>query len=345
MSPSPTSRSEDLQRLAADGYVTEIREGHLLVRDVPYVDSQGRVARGVLVSTLTLAGNVTTRPDTHVVYFIGDAPHEHAGARMDRVINGSSDVELAPGIVVNHSFSSKPTGGYADYYDKITTYVSLVGAHAQQLDPEATARTHRVLGDSDDESPFTYLDTASPRAQITSASAKFRGSKIAIAGLGGTGAYILDKVAKTPVEKIHLYDGDRFFQHNAFRSPGAASLDDLVDAPFKVDYFAEQYSRMHRGVVAHRTFLDADNAQELGEYDFVFVAIDKSAAKAPVLAALIDGDVAFIDVGMGIYEVDGALAGVLRVTTSTPANRSQAGKVNLTDGEVDDEYACPVSRI
>ncbi|WP_318271316.1 ThiF family adenylyltransferase [Sphingobacterium cellulitidis] len=46
---------------------------------------------------------------------------------------------------------------------------------------------------------------------------KLERQKIAIIGLGGTGAYILDMVAKTPVKEIHLFDGDSFDQHNAFR--------------------------------------------------------------------------------------------------------------------------------
>jgi tRNA A37 threonylcarbamoyladenosine dehydratase len=45
--------------------------------------------------------------------------------------------------------------------------------------------------------------------------------------MGGTGSYILDLVAKTAVMEIHLFDGDDFNQHNAFRAPGAASLEDL----------------------------------------------------------------------------------------------------------------------
>ena len=51
--------------------------------------------------------------------------------------------------------------------------------------------------------------------------------KVAIIGLGGTGSYILDLIAKTPVAEIRIFDADEFLQHNAFRAPSAASLDDL----------------------------------------------------------------------------------------------------------------------
>jgi len=43
--------------------------------------------------------------------------------------------------------------------------------------------------------------------------------KVAIIGLGGTGSYILDLVAKTPVKEIHLFDADALLNHNAFRHP------------------------------------------------------------------------------------------------------------------------------
>ena len=75
------------------------------------------------------------------------------------------------------------------------------------------------------ETPFNYIDTASSRAEIDVVTAKLAKLKrIAIVGLGGTGSYVLDLVAKTPVWEIHLYDGDAFLQHNAFRSPGAPTL-------------------------------------------------------------------------------------------------------------------------
>ena len=69
MSQSLISRSRDLKRLRDEGYDLEIRSGYLLVKDVPYVNSRREVKRGILVSTLTLAGDVTTTPDNHVAYF------------------------------------------------------------------------------------------------------------------------------------------------------------------------------------------------------------------------------------------------------------------------------------
>ncbi|EPR17927.1 hypothetical protein M527_14495 [Sphingobium indicum IP26] len=47
-----------------------------------------------------------------------------------------------------------------------------------------------------------------------------RGIKVAIIGLGGTGAYILDFIARTHLEKIGLFDDDKVHIHTLFRIPG-----------------------------------------------------------------------------------------------------------------------------
>ena len=70
-----------------------------------------------------------------------------------------------------------------------------------------------------EDSVFLYEDTASSHAlDIVAINAKLKPLRIVIVGLGGTGSYVLDFVAKTPVKEIHLFDGDTFLQHNAFRS-------------------------------------------------------------------------------------------------------------------------------
>ena len=74
---------------------------------------------------------------------------------------------------------------------------------------------------------FRYLDTASSRAGISLLTGKLAVPKVAIVGLGGTGAYILDLVAKTPVSEIHLFDGDDFLRTtpSARRAPRRSRTD------------------------------------------------------------------------------------------------------------------------
>src|SRR5882762_6697073 len=236
MSLQLLDRSPDLRRLISDGYELEIVGSHLLIRHVPYVNALKQVALGTLVSVLTLSNEATATPNDHVVSFIGEHPCKVDGTEITAIKHTSQRQDLGHGIVVDHTFSNKPEGGYRDYYDKMTTYIGIISAPAQSIDPRATPRTRQVQTSDDPLSVFEYRDTASSRAGIGAVTSKLELDKIAIVGLGGTGSYVLDLVAKTPVQEIHLFDGDRFLQHNAFRSPGAASLDDLQSLPSKVTY-------------------------------------------------------------------------------------------------------------
>ena len=328
MSPQLLDRSSDLLRLVEDGYEVEIVGSHLLITHVPFVNSKKEVAFGTLVSVLTLANEATTTPSDHVVSFAGEHPCKIDGSEILQIKHGSQRQDLGNGIVVDHTFSNKPEGGYRDYYDKMTTYIRIISGPAEVVDPDATARTRRVVPSDDPQSVFTYRDTASSRAGIGAVSSKLELDSVAILGLGGTGSYVLDLVAKTPVKQIHLFDGDRFLQHNAFRSPGAASLEDLQTHPSKVTYFKNQYSRMHRGIIAHESYVDATNVDELRQMNFVFVCLDRVSVKRAIIHRLEALEIPFVDVGMGVEMVDEALGGVLRVTTSSPRMRDHVRTKN-----------------
>jgi hypothetical protein len=328
MSRELISRSPDLKRLQDEGYDIEARAGHLLVKHVPYVTTNKEVKYGILVSGLELSGDLTAKPSDHVAMFAGDAPCDREGRVLSRILNASSRRDLGDGIVIEHTFSSKPTGGYPDYYEKMTTYVKILAGPAQAIDPSATARTFPVIEATQEESVFRYIDAASSRAGIQAISERLESGKIGIVGLGGTGAYVLDLIAKTPVKEIHLFDGDRFLQHNAFRSPGAPSVDELRQVPQKVAYFQERYSRMHRNIVPHDNHVNESNVESLRGMDFVFLSIDDGTAKRTIVAALEEYGIPFIDVGMGVYESEGSLAGLLRVTTSTPQKREHVREKN-----------------
>jgi hypothetical protein len=315
MSRLPISRSRDLQRLVDEGYEIEIREGYLLLHEVPYLDAEGTVRRGTLASPLELSGDETVSPVAdHTVHFTGDHPHDESGRAIDIVASGGK--HLLEGVVSKHLFSRKPPAGYPDYHQKMTTYVGILSGPAQSVDSSATAITHGVVA-TDEGSVFEFQETASSRAGVSVATGRLRGLRVAIVGLGGSGAYILDLVAKTPVAEIHLYDGDVLLQHNAFRSPGAASIADLRAKPYKVDYYRDRYSSMRRHVVGHAVYVDETNVDELAEMDFVFVAVDRGCARRLIVERLQAAGVPLVDVGMGVWMADDALGGQVRTTAST----------------------------
>lgn len=299
--------------------------GKLVLADVPFVDSARVVHHdGALVMTLTLAGDVAQPPENHTASFIGGVPCDASGVELTKIINGRGKSDLGDGIVTDCTFSMKPKvndGRYTDFYDKVTKYVAAIAGHACTVDPGATARHYRPVIPDDDEGPFRYLDTASSRAGIDALNEKLQSERIAIVGLGGSGEYILDFVAKTHVREIHSFDSDKFFTHNAFRGPGAPTLDELNEAPFKVVYFAQIYDRMRTGIVPHPYDITTDNVGELRGMTFVFIAIDDAPAKGPIIEALLAFRIPFIDVGMGVNEVNGRLTGVVRTTLATPEKR------------------------
>jgi hypothetical protein len=342
MSQQLINRSSDLKRLRDEGYEVEVRANLLLIKHVPYVNSNREIEFGTLVeSELSLAGEVTTTPSTHVVHFAGNHPCNKDGSEMVKIKHQSSPKSLDRDLVVQHSFSSKPASGYKDYHEKMTTYVGIISSPAQSINPEVTAKTFSVIESEGDESVFNYIDTASSRAEINVVSRKLELGKIGIVGLGGTGSYVLDLVAKTPVREIHIFDGDKFLQHNAFRSPGAPSIDDLKTEPKKVAYFKDLYSRMHRNIVAHEYYIDASSVDQLRGMDFVFLSLDKGGAKRVIVEKLENLAIPFIDVGMGVDLVDESLLGILRITSSTVNKREHVrdkNRIPFSDGDGNNDY-------
>lgn len=331
------NHSLDLKRLRDEGYEIEVRGGHLLVHHIPYVGSNKSIQYGILVSTLTLKNETMTGvPDTHVIHFIGENPCNIDGTVIT-AIQYDNSVKSFGNITTSRSFSNKPLQGYPNYYEKVKRYADVISAPAKYLDNTVTEKTFKVIPDTANETVFQYIDTNSSRANIDLINAKLEGQKVAIIGLGGTGAYVLDLVAKTPVSEIHLFDGDDFDQHNAFRSPGAASIDDLNKNQRKAEYFSDIYSNMHKHVIPHNYYVQKDNIQELDKMSFVFICVDKNSVRNMIANYLIRVGISCIDVGLGVETVDNKLRGATRVTTVTKAKSDHfSTRVFVEDSENND---------
>jgi len=335
MSSKLISLNPDLTRLQNEGYEVEVTAGCLILRHVPYVTPDGTVDYGVLVTPLTLAGDRTARPATHVVHFSGRQPCHKDGSPIQGIQHGEGNQELG-GVMVQRSFSNKPSDGYADYHHLMTRYAEMIAAQAQAIDPTATARTFQPIEIGEDVSVFRYTDTNSARGQFQNINNKLEGQKVAIVGLGGTGGYILDLLAKCPVAEIRLFDSDLFLQHNAFRAPGAAGIEELRELPAKVDYLTRVYSRMHRGVKPFRERLHAENLHHLDGLDFVFLCMDSGPAKKDIIEYLIHAGVAFVDAGIGIQIAEDKLSGIIRLTTAT-ANKHDHINSRISFANADDD--------
>lgn len=342
MSQKLFNLNADLRRLREEGYFVQIRGGLLVMREVPYVDSQKRVRMGTLVTSLDLAGDTTRKPESHVAHWDGEFPCRADGTPLQEIAHQSQVIDLGHGVTARYSFSSKPgPEGYPNYFEKMSTYATILAGPAAVLQPGISPRVFRAPDDTEADSVFNYIDTASDRVGIGGLSAKFEDEIISVIGTGGTGGYILDLVAKTPVREIRLFDADEFLQHNAFRAPGAPSLEELREAPKKVDYLKSIYSRMHRGIVVHSVKLKQANVELLNGTTFAFISMDAGEDKRAVVEKLEALGVPFVDVGMGLELVDGSLGGILRVTASTPQKREHvhAGRISFAGGGERDVYA------
>lgn len=335
-----------LATLRSEGYNVEVRDQHILLHDVPYVSASKHLGRGTLVCTYLHNGTSIIPPDNHQVWWTGDYPCFASGSPIEALRNEDGAKELFPGCHIKHRFSNKPDGhsNFPDHYTKLTHYALLIQAQAKALDSSLDARSSAPASTSSEESneatssPFVYPDSASARASTQTVSARLAGFKIGIVGLGGTGSYILDQVAKTPVRAIHLFDGDEFLQHNAFRAPGAVSESDFVGRPNKADFFQSRYEVMHKGIVSHPTFIDETNVNLLDQLDFVFVSVDWGRARAIIIKHLVAHQIAFIDVGMNLHLTADAskLIGTCRVTLATEQLNSHLSEYVPMDNDNDD---------
>lgn len=339
MSAALFSLNQDLKRLREDGYFMQIKGGFLVMREVPYANAQREVKMGTLISSLCLSGNVTQKPEPHTVHFDGEFPCNADGTPIQGISAGSAPVDLGGGLTAQHMFSSKPgPEGYRDYHQKMATYATIIAGPAVVLKPGMSPRVFRQP-DAEEDCVFNYMETASGRVGIGALTARLESERVAIVGVGGTGSYVLDQVAKTPVREIRLVDSDDFLQHNAFRAPGAPSIDTLRDMPKKVDYFAGIYSKMHRHIVPHAVQLDASTVHLLEGVTFAFLCMDAGEPKRLAVQKLEDEGIPFVDVGMGLELVNGSLGGILRVTASTPDKRDHIQeRISFEGGGAENVY-------
>lgn len=345
MSSSLISRSPHLLRLRNEGLTLEVANGYLLVHDVPYVNGSSQTKIGTLVFRLDLTADVAITPSDHTAYFVGEVPCDSGGKPLTKILNHSNPEQIAPGIRTDHYFSAKPrSGNYKNYYEKIVAYVNMLSGHAQAIDVSLKAQVFRPLISEQNEGPFVYTDTASTRAGIAQAASRLAGQRIAIVGVGGTGAYVLDLVAKTPVAEIHLYDSDTLQQHNAFRYPGAVAFETLKEGVFKVNYLAAEYGRIHRGIHAHAVMIDEHNVSELGSYDAVFVCVDNGHARHMIADSLAASDAVMFDTGMGVQmNANSELFAIVRLSTLDRASAAEAAKnMPMSSNEDDNLYGTNV---
>ena len=336
------NHNDDLRRLVERGYAVAFDSNHLVVRDIPYLDSEIQLQQGAIVAKLAFIDQERVTQTDHQVFFAGSAPYGLDGKPIPNLGGGHAQLALSEAskdVVVERSFSNKPksTGRFADFFEKIESYVAIISGPAMEI-YDANPHTFRTVGGMPSDSVFKFHDTLTTLAEITDLASRFKDDVIAVIGLGGSGAYVLDFIVKTPVREIRAFDRDLFCVHNAFRSPGRLEKTELGQT--KAQVYGDRYENFRTGLTASPLFLDASSQDDLDGVTFAFVCVDKGVSRAGIFDLLISKGIPFIDVGMGLNRKRGPLNGMLR-STYYSAEHAQLirgkGLAPLVD-TADDEY-------
>jgi hypothetical protein len=342
------NHNEDIRRLLDKGYALRVDGTYLVVRDIPYLDDKRSRQIGAIVTKLEFVDKVRVRQDDHQIYFAGSAPHEVNGAPIPNLGGGPISIPLGKtDLVVERSFSNKPKDqagnrvGFANFFDKIEHYVNVLSGPAIALHG-GTPLTFRADEDVLNGSVFKLHDTLTSRAEIGDLIPVFREEVIAIIGLGGTGSYVLDFLVKTLVREIRAFDGDTYYVHNAFRSPGR--LEELELGKLKADIYSSRYGNFRHGVHFYPKYVDHSSRGDLEGVTFAFVCVDKGAARAEIFDLLIEMRIPFIDVGMGLNRKQGPIGGTLRATYYSVENAAAMRELRLAEmaDHPDDVYRASV---
>jgi hypothetical protein len=336
------SHNPDLKALLEKGYALALDTNCLIVRDIPYLNAAGGLKWGALVAKLVFEDDVTVRPEDHQVFWADPRPYGLDG-QVVRGLGGEAAQfnlsERCSDVVVQQRFSHKLKEGgqlraYVDHVEKIESYVTMISGPAMQkfnVDPY----TFREYEEEPPSSVFRLRDTLTSRAEISDLAKLFENDVVAIIGLGGTGAYLLDFMVKTPVREIRGFDPDKFFVHNAFRSPGHLDVGEGSELRQpKAEVYCKRYENFRYGLTIKPAFVDESSGDEFEGVTFAFVCVDKGSSRKRIFDLLISKNIPFIDVGMGLNRKPGPISGTVR-TTYFPKDAGNAVREKGYAPEVD----------
>lgn len=364
MSTSLISRSPDLSALSEQRYSLEVRGAYLLVRGIPYVAHNGEIAFAEIVTNLDFSGpageEATLPPKDHTVWWTGQPPHTSACESMEEHLScgkWEQGRDIGEGITVYMQWSRKPkeagmARGYRDYREKIDTYVGEVGGQAEGLKPgvlEAARKGGEPTVISSSTTRFAYMDTNSYRNGTRAIESSIEDEVVAVIGVGGTGSYIVDVLAKTNIKELHLFDDDVMEIHNGFRVAGAARVGELNGKKPKINWHEERYRSVRvEGLHLHFTKISDENLDILRKCTTVFIAVDDLPVRRLIQRTCAAMGVIHIAVGIGL-EVEGPngdqIGGMVKIETClTPGtltkyeqgvpNQDGVGRDNVYDSNI-----------
>jgi hypothetical protein len=311
------SRNPFIRDLDELGYHVDFVGGYLVIYGLPYLDKDKALKHGDWVSLVDLnASGLIDPPPNHQAWWTGEQPHNEAGEPL-KMGFANNRIEVSPGFVASYAFSLKlhdengQNRVYGSFEEKVQTYLAKITAPAMAMYPGATPLAGIRVKAEAQGSPLRFPDTSSARYHLNDVSTLLRGKKVAIVGLGGTGGYILDLIARTHLERIALFDDDKVHVHTIFRMPGF--IPGAIGMT-KVDALAKHYGQWTSAIEAVNERITEANIERLHGFDFVFVSVDSGPARRFIVDWLSSKGIPFIDCGMGLVRSLIGLNGTVRIT-------------------------------
>jgi molybdopterin/thiamine biosynthesis adenylyltransferase len=339
--PELASHNPFIRDLDELGYQVDFVGAYLVIYGLPYLDKEGGLKHGDWVSPLDLSEAVIDPPKNHQAWWRGGRPHDQSKREL-RLGGGADRVSVAQDFVTDYSFSFKlhengEMRAYRSFEEKVQTYLDAITAPALAAYPDATPLRGIEIKAAAQGSPLRFPDTMSARYHMNDVSSLLRGKKVAIIGLGGTGSYILDFIARTHLERIALFDDDKVHVHTIFRLPGFIQR---AIGGLKVEALARQYGQWHAGLDPVPERITSGNIERLSDFDFVFVSVDDGPARLYIVDWLSAKGIPYVDCGMGLNRSAVGLSGFVRITGVD--RKAFEGNVNTprlpTENAKNDEY-------
>lgn len=343
--PALASRNPYVRHLHESGYDVDFLASHFVLYGLPYLDKDGGLQHGDLFTPVNLGADHVIAPGgTHQVWWRGGRPHGPGGVELGI---GAADaaITVVEGLTSNLAFSLKLLDAnhqkreYVSFDEKIQTYLDVIVKPAKAAHPDATPLRGIERRAQEQNSPLKWPDAMSARYGINDVADRLRGRRVAIVGLGGTGACILDFIVRTHLESIVLFDDDVVHVHTLFRIPGFIGRE-AIERP-KVEVLAQHYAGWHAAIKPVAERITAENIEQLRGLDFVFVAVDDGPSRGFIVEWLSAVGIPFVDCGMGLERsFGGALNGMVRITGADRAvyERTAGTPFLPTENAKENEY-------
>ena len=157
------NHNDDIRRLVEKGYAVAFDSNCMIIRDIPYLDSELKLQIGAIATKLVFVDQKRVIQDDHQIFFAGPTPFNLDGKQIPNLGGGPTQLNLSEAckdVIVQRSFSNKPlaSGKFQDFFEKIESYVGIISGPAIELH-KVNPYTFSTSEDEESDSVFKFYDT------------------------------------------------------------------------------------------------------------------------------------------------------------------------------------------